>query len=251
MTGAALSPEDRAAALWAARRAGGTLPACPIADEDDAYAVQEATIAAAPEPIVGWKVGATGAGAPARLGLSGPFCGPIVASALYDGRTAVPAQVRLPAAQGLAAEVEIAFRIGADGKTPDAVALALELPASRFAALPSPPGLAYIADHGGTGAAVIGPWVADDGARDCAAVSARLEIDGALVAGGVGAAALGDPRAALRLAAAQLAARGRGLRPGDVVLTGTLTGITPFAPGARIVGRAAPLPDVAAIVEAW
>ncbi len=59
--------------------------------------------------------------------------------------------------------------------------------------------------------------------------------DGEAVADGVGANALGDPLNVLEWTANHLSALGDGIRAGEVVSTGTCTGLTPIAPGETLV----------------
>jgi 2-keto-4-pentenoate hydratase len=62
-----------------------------------------------------------------------------------------------------------------------------------------------------------------------------LHVDGCEAARGTGAAVLGDPLRALVLLANNPPPHGPGLRRGDFVTTGSLTGMTPVAPGASAV----------------
>ena len=63
----------------------------------------------------------------------------------------------------------------------------------------------------------------------------RLYRDGEPVAEGVGANALGDPLAVLEWTANHLSALGDGIVEGEVVSTGTCTGVLPVAPGETFV----------------
>ena len=59
--------------------------------------------------------------------------------------------------------------------------------------------------------------------------------DGETVAEGVGANALGDPLNVLEWTANHLSALGDGIKAGEVVSTGTCTGVTPIAPGETLI----------------
>jgi 2-oxo-3-hexenedioate decarboxylase len=62
-----------------------------------------------------------------------------------------------------------------------------------------------------------------------------LEQNGDVIATASGAASLGHPAAAVAWLVRELAARGEGLRAGQVVLSGGLTAATPIRPGDTVV----------------
>ena len=64
----------------------------------------------------------------------------------------------------------------------------------------------------------------------------RAVLDGVTVASGSGAMVLGHPLNALLWLAEALHANGDRLRSGEIVLTGTCTGITKVAPGQTFAG---------------
>jgi 2-keto-4-pentenoate hydratase len=64
-----------------------------------------------------------------------------------------------------------------------------------------------------------------------------LAIDGGEVATGTADAAMGDPWAALRWLAGQLAAQGERLQHGDIVITGGLTRAFALEPGTSVVAQ--------------
>jgi 2-oxo-3-hexenedioate decarboxylase/2-keto-4-pentenoate hydratase len=184
-------------------------------------------------------VGATAPGAPARLGLSKPFIGPLFASAviLSDGE----AFVRLPAAHGVQAEVEVAFRFAAPVPAGagaadllaavDAVAVGLEFPASRWTRPADPPGPGFIADHAGNGALVVGPFRKDWRDMDLAAATARLLVAGEERGRNTGANVMGGPVNALVHFATELWARGGRIEPGLLVTSGGIVGPLDVAEG--------------------
>ena len=63
----------------------------------------------------------------------------------------------------------------------------------------------------------------------------RLYRGGELVAEGVGANALGDPLTVLEWTASHLSALGDGIKAGEMVSTGTCTGVTLIAPDETFV----------------
>ena len=64
-------------------------------------------------------------------------------------------------------------------------------------------------------------------------VEARVELNGNVVATGIGAAVLDHPLNSVVWLARKLGDYGRGLRAGDVVMTGSLVRQFPLAPGDR------------------
>jgi 2-keto-4-pentenoate hydratase len=63
-----------------------------------------------------------------------------------------------------------------------------------------------------------------------------MTINGAARGKGTGARALGDPMNVLLWLANQQSAQGRGLRAGEIVATGTCTGLDSVAPRDRVRG---------------
>ena len=70
---------------------------------------------------------------------------------------------------------------------------------------------------------------------DLASHEVTLHVDGKPVVTGVGREALGDPRNALTWVANFLSNRGKGLKAGDWVTTGSTMGIYPVAAGSVTV----------------
>ena len=235
-----------AAQLWAARR-GGTKIAFPdgLASEKDAYAIQDALIASAESQPAGWKAGATGDGAPAALGLSGPFSGP-----LWDGDVYRPAggEPRLVPLGGLddgtaKVEIETAFLFGRTPRSSaredllqsvEGAAIAFEILGNRFDSLPQPPGLAFVADHAANAAIVLGEWRADWRDMDLSATRAVLSVDGREAAAGEGRAVMGNPVEALCWLAGHLAQRGYGFSEGQIVMSGAIAPMTAAPAGVDI-----------------
>jgi 2-keto-4-pentenoate hydratase len=93
-----------------------------------------------------------------------------------------------------------------------------------------------IADFGLDVAVIRGRPIPDWGAHDLAAVPVRAVLDGVTVAQGGGGSVLGHPLNALAWLAEALRRRGRSLRSGEIIMTGTCTGITKVAAGQRLDG---------------
>lgn len=235
--------DRNARTLIALREAGGTGPLPePPADPAEAYRLQfaaERTLAAEKgfEPI-GWKIGATNAGARAAFKLDDQFLG-----RLYRQMT-VASPARLPSAPGFyrAYEAEFVIELGADldpGKAPfDAAAVraatkrigcAIEMVGSYIPMAP-PHGVAsLIADFAGNAHWIPGPMTADFASLDLDAATVAFSLDGEKKAEGKGANVDDGPFGATAWLANALAKMGRSLRAGDVITTGTAIAPVPFA----------------------
>jgi 2-keto-4-pentenoate hydratase len=228
--------------LLAARRSGNaveTLPAALIpTTPEEAYAVQDA-LAPTLGSIVGWKVGA-----PSPTGE--PNCAPLFAEWVAASPACWPA-ARF-ATRGI--EGELAFRFGtslpprpsAYGEDEVWAAIetmhpAIELVCSRFADLRATDKLAVLADNQANGAFCYGAPIRDWQRIDFSQQPVSLTIDDREVARAVGGNTAGHPRRLLAWLANHGARRGRGIAAGDIVTTGTHTGLVFAAPGARVTVR--------------
>jgi 2-keto-4-pentenoate hydratase len=231
-------------------RAGGAplagLPArCRPQTVADGYAIQEAFIASCGQPVAGWKVGAT-APEPQRLfGVDEPFYGPVLGPVVFASPAALPA-ADFPL-RGI--ECEFAFRL-ADDFAPREERYAVEEVAERVSApLPAieivSPRLDHpikhgaptaIADCGVNGGLVLGAATLEWQAIDLAGHAVRLVIDGEQKAAGTGALVLGHPLNVLTWFVNRYTAGGRTLPAGQLVSTGTTTGLVLLEPGQTAVG---------------
>jgi 2-keto-4-pentenoate hydratase len=233
--------ERLAERLLAARASGRAIAELPTelvpADDAAAYEVQE-RVARRVGPIAGWKVGAASPEAE-------PSCAPLFA----DVVTASPARfdaARFPLG-GI--EGELAFRFGQDlpprGRPYGAEEVwqaiaslhpAIELVQSRFADFRAQDRRTLLADNLANGAFCSGA-AADWRGVDFLTQPASLHIDGREVARAVGGNAAGHPGRLLAWLANHCAARGRPLAAGDIVTTGTHTGLVFAAAGASVEVR--------------
>lgn len=230
--------------LWQARRDGHTiaLPAeAPSLAE--AYRVQDAIAALAASRRAGFKVGSTSKAAQARLGTTEPGAGPVLERFCFrDAGGGV--QVAVWPAHHLHVEAEFAFEMQA--VTPRAQEWsrsevvravrafrpALEIVGTRYQTGLTGLGRALTTADGGVNVALIaGPATDAWQDLDLAAQPVRLAIDGKQVAAGCGADALGHPLNVLQWLLAHLGRRGITLEAGEIVSTGTCTGLVPVAPG--------------------
>jgi 2-keto-4-pentenoate hydratase len=150
----------------------------------------------------------------------------------------------------LGIEVEIAFRIGRDLPSRaapyadeevfgavDAALVAIELCDSRLAdGLEAPP-LVRLADFQSNGALIVGSAAPAWRRIDLAAQAAQLWINDRLLAEARGTHPLGDPSQLLPWMVAHAAGRCGGLLRGDIVTTGSWTGMHFAAPGDVVAAR--------------
>jgi 2-keto-4-pentenoate hydratase len=222
-------PEAAALALSRARRDGRRVLSALLQSRNrgEAYAIQDATLAVI-GPIGGWKVGALGPG-------QEPICAPLPAAGLVPSGAAL----RGSAWHLRGTEAEVAFRLGADlpprawPYTRDEVARAIEsvLPVIEVAEtrladwLDADPS-ALVADllcHGGL---VLGEPEAFDAAWfDLKRTEVVMRFDEQVVAHTIGEHTHPDVGGLLVWLANHCMARGAGLRAGQIVTTGSCTGM--------------------------
>jgi len=239
--------EELAAALWRARTEGGLVPRAAgdsLVSEDVAYRVQREVVSLAAATRVGWKVGATSAAAQALLATDAPVTAPMLAGECF----ASPAGVAVFGGHDTSVECEFAFRFaddlprkGAYGRAEVLAAVAALIPAIEIVGCRFEGGLSglgavrLIADMAANTAWIKGPEHANWGATDPKHRSVRLYRDDKVIAEGIGANALGNPLDVLQWIANHLSVLGDGIKAGEVVSTGTCTGVTPIASGDTLV----------------
>lgn len=224
---------DRLLAAADAREALEPLTATtPDLDVASAYELQDALVArllARGERLIGAKLGLTSRAKQVEMGVHEPIGGWLTDAMLVaDGEAVRAATLGQPRV-----EPEIAFRLardlaGADVTADEVLAAtevvmpAIEIIDSRYRAfkftLPD-----VVADNASAARFALGEPVSPAGIP-LDLVGVVFEIDGALVATAAGAAVLGHPAAAVAWWVRRLAASGRGLRAGEIVLSGALTG---------------------------
>jgi 2-keto-4-pentenoate hydratase len=234
----AFDPGVAAGHLVAARKSGTGVQSVLVQPPDRAaaYAVQDATLAAI-GPARAWKVGAKAPDAE-------PNCAPLPTS----GVLASGVELRGPPWAMRGIEVEVAVRLASDlaPDSPDVdlarllaaidcVLPAIEVVETRLADWRQSDPLAQLADLQTHGALVLGPPSALAPADlDLRGVQAYLAFDRQPVASTRGANTAADVWRLLGWLAWHCVQRGQPLRAGDVVTTGSCTGML-FAPeGARV-----------------
>jgi len=238
---------ELAARLIGAARSGTAIEPLTSADGpldvDLAYQVQDAVIAGRGAAVVGAKLGLTSVAKQRQMKVDQPLYGWLTGDMAID----VGQPVRCDGYIQPRCEPEIAFMLGADLAGPHVTAAqvlaataavhpAIELLDSRFAGysftLPD-----VIADNASSAGFVVGGQATSPAGIDLRLVGAVLEKNGEVVATAAGAAVLGHPAASVAWLVRALAAGGRGLSAGQVVLSGGLTEAIPVAPGDVVVAR--------------
>jgi 2-keto-4-pentenoate hydratase len=241
-SGGALDPAAVAGALYRARQAGSTLDQLLSAELGlslaDGYRVQDQLTAlrlASGERVTGWKLGYTSAVMRAQMGVAAPNFGPLTDVMILDSPAVLPAGALQPRV-----EPEIGLRLGRRLTAPcsvddvlsacDAALACLEVVDSVWS------GYRFtLEDNTADGSSAA--WVAIGSELPLAGLESlpvTLSVDGEAAESGTGAAASGHPAAGVVWLAEQLAARGRWLEPGDLVITGGLTSAPSLDPGHRI-----------------
>jgi len=233
-----------ASRLLQARDTG--VPIAPFTDEDptlgmaDGYAIQThlvTSLLGRGETIVGYKLGLTSRPMQELLGVDSPDFGPVFASGVFrDG-------AELPVDRFIAPRIEgeIAVVLDRDLTGPDCTPLAaLQASAGLVAALEIVDSRIEgwrikladtVADLASSGAIAVSSNVVPIRDFDPRLVGMVFTRNGELVATGAGAAALGDPMAAVAWLANTLAPMGVTLPAGSVIMTGALHAMVPVSPG--------------------
>lgn len=219
--------DDLARLLADARRSGAALADAPRAlSLVEGYAVGAQVVALLGAPV-GWKIGATSAGAMGVLRVAEPIRGRVFAEGLIAGG----ARYTPPGTRTVAAEPEIVLYVGEDGRAASA-RLALEIVRpSRDNALALGAGF-IVADNAAHVAVVLGPEMPLAALDRPENVRVTLEVNGTARHSGTAADVLGDPRHALAWLAGAV---GDALEAGQPVASGSITRAVDLAPGDAVV----------------
>ena len=234
--------------LWAARTSGGTLTrdlASGLVTAEDAYEVQKNIAALSGMERGGWKIGATSDVAQKLIGISGPAAAPLFVPLCYQS----PATFAMFPGQSTSVESEFAFRLSNDlpprhsqyhrEEVIDAISTvmpAIEIVSCRFEGGFAGLGeLCLIADSVGNAAWARGPETSNWRQVDLVNHIVTLRRGEQQIANGTGAEVLGDPLNVLLWTVNHLSSRGIGLSAGEIVSTGTCTGVVAVAPGETMI----------------
>ncbi|WP_327753203.1 fumarylacetoacetate hydrolase family protein [Sphingobium sp. SJ10-10] len=212
-------------------------------DADSAYAIQTINTRHWEEQgrrIVGRKAGLTAKAVQQQLGVDQPDFGVLFDDMqITDGGTLDPARALQPKA-----EAEIAFILGADLPDPDttpamvaqavaSVHAAIEIVDSRIADWK----ITFadtVADNGSSAFFVLAQEGKPLEGLDLYSCGMVMEVNGAPVSLGAGAAVMGNPLNAAAWLAQTLARRGEPLKAGDVLLAGALGPMVALNPGDHV-----------------
>jgi 2-keto-4-pentenoate hydratase len=223
-------------ALIAARRSRTPLAALPQGSQPqdlaEAHAMQDAMVAKLGERVAGWKV---------AINQHGVMRGVIVGSRLLRSPASIPA-ADVPL---LGIEGEIAFRFdrdlfprGQDYSGEDIAAattalVGIEIVASRFADYAKTPLLDRTVDLMSNGAFITGTHRPDWRQIDLSKLQAVLRVNGDIAVQKTAAHATGDPILPA-IALANELRRTSGIKAGQIITTGTYTGLHFAKPGDAI-----------------
>jgi 2-keto-4-pentenoate hydratase len=221
-----------------ARRSRAKLDALPAdivpANEAEGYQVQRALhdlLRPQLGAVVGYKIGCTSKVMQEYLEIPHPCGGGVFEKGVHDSGVKLSASdfVRV------GVECEIAVKLARDmlpteepftaewvGEAVEAYYPAIEIVDDRYVKWEALGAPTLVADDFFAAACVIGEPVARSAAPDLLKITGRAIINGKEEGRGTGADVLGHPHEALAWLANHLAAEGRGLHAGQIVLTGSL-----------------------------
>lgn len=225
--------------LIRARTEGSRVPLdmCLPASAAQAYEIQNKVIATL-GPIGGWKVGSTPN--------NEPSCAPLPVSGLIPSGSVLGQDYRL---RGI--ELEIALRVGkslaaadVEGSDQqlasafDAVFPVLEIVETRLATLEGAAPLVKLADSLVHGAVIVGRQSDVKPADiDLSKIEAELDVDGTAIVKSVGGNPAGTLWPMIRWLIRHSSARGLPLQPGQIIITGSCTGLEFVGPSAVVQGK--------------
>jgi len=219
----------------------------------DAHAICEAIIdkrLESGEKLAGFKVGFTNIAVREKMGFPDSTYGYLMDSMLIQSG----ANVTMGNLIAPKIECEICFRLGKDlkgkGLTVEDVLSATEAVSGSFEICDARirdwkcPYPDFFADNGFSGRVVLpGRWLSV-AKLDLLNETVALLQDGKTLAEGKGEMAMGHPAKAVSWLAGKLEERGRGLKAGQIIMTGTLTPITPVQKGSDYTARFSSLGQV-------
>lgn len=236
------------------RQQSGLAPHLTPPDKETAYQVARMVEDELGWEVVGWKIAATNAEMQHALRSDSPIYGRVYAPNIRPS----PLSVDFEPLCSPIPEVEYQVRLGADlppraeqytiDEVTEAVAAlhpGIELAECRFIHDEHFPALpAILADSAGSATLIYGPEIEDWRERDIVKQEVTLYRDGELVRSGSAAAALEHPMMPLTWLANELSHTNIGLKAGQMISTGTMTGMLRPRPGQSFRADFGPLGEV-------
>ena len=225
--------------FWAARTRGEYYPDRYFdrLSLDEAYRIQLALIdrrCAEGERQIGWKVGLTSKAIQQQFGFHEPCFGCILETR-PNGHVYATGELRKPGF-----ETELCMRLGrplsGEVSLDEArAAVAVVHPSFEIIETRGDPGqiALMLADNAQQHSVILGEPVALTPALQLDQVEARVELNGTVVATGVGSAVLEHPLNSIVWLSRKLGEYGRNLQAGELVMTGSLVRQFPLAAGDR------------------
>lgn len=246
-----MSAENELAALLARLRGEGRMQRGLAArlvppDEAAAYRVAAEVARLLGWPVAGWKVAANMPAMQQALRASAPIYGRVFAPFVHRAPTVLAAARLLHPV----AECEYVVELGADLPPREApygaeavraavrsISPGMEIAECRFIADDAfPPLPAILADGSGSGSVVVGAPIADWAAQDIAGQEVVMRVNGRERRRGRAREAVGHPLDTLLWLANTLSRAGIGVTAGQVLSSGTCTGMLRARPGDSLVG---------------
>jgi 2-keto-4-pentenoate hydratase len=215
----------------------------PDAEIRDGYSIQAAWMRLRVDqgdPLYGYKVGLTGSQLQDVYGTDEPVFGHLHASAFGSPLLIEPfleTEVAFVLGQGLDTEAVTIDQVLAAAAS---VMPAFEIIDSRVHNRPKG-AVDLVADNGAAAQAFLAPRSMRGVEVDLSDLAVELRQDGKVIEAGSTARVLGHPARAVAWLAGALARQGRGLRPGEVVLSGTCTTPVPYRRSSKYEADFGPL----------
>ncbi len=248
------------ASLWQARLDGSTVSAAAIDSEDQAYSIQAGLNECSTSAVIGYKIGATLPPALELLQLSEPFFGPLFDSHCRDNG----ATVALSSKHKNMLETEFVVGLGADIPPRDEeyqrediesavawVSGGFEIVGTRFDTEFKGAGRHFIADSGANVDFIMGARHTDWRSLDLSKHPATLRINDEEKASGHSGMSLWEhPFGPVAWLANHRVMAQRGLKAGDIITTGSCTGMAPVSAGDSAQADFGPLGQVSVTFKA-
>jgi 2-keto-4-pentenoate hydratase len=227
------------------RRIRGLPASLQLQSLEQGYAVQRRLIEQGNGKVAGWKLACTSRELQERYKVSEPYFGPLFDAVVFSSGLSISAADYEPCG----VECEFAFLLGEDisavqkqmsleaiGGAVRAVRPAIEIVSSRFVEWKDLGAATVVADVAGNGGLVVGSEFRSWRELDLVNHAASLIVNGREVGTGTGAAVLENPLNGLAWLV-NSDHRWFDLKAGDLVTTGSVTGLKFVGQGSRVVGE--------------